>query len=71
MDHTNHIEQKILVEYFGKIEPSSIPFHSIPFPTNNNFEMELFQALPGGYPAADNGSPAIAGYPPVCQKADC
>ena len=46
MDQTNHIEQKILVEYFGKIEPSSVPFQSSPFPTNNSFEIELFQALP-------------------------
>ena len=46
IDQTNHIEQKILMEYFGNVEPSSVPFQSSPFPTNTTFEMELFQALP-------------------------
>ena len=43
---SNHIQQKILNEYFGDMVPSTIiPFQSSSFPFKNTFEMELFQAL--------------------------
>ena len=39
IDQTNHIEQKILMTYFGDVKPSSVPYQSSPFPTNTNLEI--------------------------------
>ena len=32
--------------YFGDVKLLSVPFRPSPFPTNTDFEMELYQALP-------------------------
>ncbi len=46
IDQTQHIQNKILYEYFKDIPSDSIPRQLYPFPIDASFEKKLYEAPP-------------------------